>query len=95
MPGQLKVDLLAVLLQGNLLSVDNIQQNWLTWWIGDMLGVMIFLPLTFMLFARPRALWRSRWLTVGLPLLVCAILVIALSIRARFQYQDSQQQRFF
>ncbi|WP_268237898.1 CHASE domain-containing protein [Rheinheimera tangshanensis] len=85
----------AVLLQGNLLSVDNIQQNWLTWWIGDMLGVMIFLPLTFMLFARPRALWRSRWLTVGLPLLVCAVLVIALSIRARFQYQDSQQQRFF
>lgn len=85
----------AVLLQNNLLSADDVQLNWFTWWIGDMLGVMIFLPLTFMLFARPRTLWRARWLTVGLPLLVCAVLVIALFIRARFQHQETQQQRFF
>jgi PAS domain S-box-containing protein len=85
----------AILLKDNLLSTDDIQLNWFTWWIGDMLGVMIFLPLTFMLFARPRTLWQARWLTVGLPLLVCAVLVVALSIRARFQYQETLQQRFF
>ena len=85
----------AILLNDNLLSTDDIQLNWFTWWVGDMLGVMIFLPLTFMLFARPRTLWRARWLTVGLPLLVCAVLVVALSIRARFQYQETLQQRFF
>ncbi len=85
----------AILLKDNLLSIEDLQLNWFTWWIGDMLGVMIFLPLTFMLFARPRTLWRARWLTVGLPLLVCAVLVVALSIRARFQYQETQQQRFF
>jgi PAS domain S-box-containing protein len=84
-----------VLYQHGLVSTDNLQLNWFTWWIGDMLGVMIFLPLTFMLFAKPRVLWRARWLTVGLPLLVCAVLVIALSIRARFQYNETQQQRFF
>ncbi len=84
-----------VLLQTTLLSLEQAQSNWLTWWIGDMLGVMIFLPLTFMLFAKPRALWRARWLTVGLPLLVCAALVIALSIRAQSQQQATQQQRFF
>lgn len=81
--------------QNGLISADNLQLNWFTWWIGDMLGVMVFLPLMFMLFAKPRALWRARWLTVGLPLLVCAVLVIALSIRARFQHNDTLQQRFY
>jgi len=78
-----------------IVNADNALLNWFTWWIGDMIGVMIFLPLVFMLFARPRPLWRSRWLTVGLPLLLCAALVVALFARARFQHTEALQQRFF
>ncbi len=48
-----------------------------------------------MVFAKPRPLWRARWLTVGLPLLVCTALVVALFVLARFQYNQSLQQKFF
>jgi PAS domain S-box-containing protein len=69
--------------------------NWFTWWVGDMIGVMIAIPLVFMLYAKPRPLWRGRWLTVGLPLLVCTALVVALFVLARFQHSQNLQQKFF
>ena len=84
-----------VLSQFDLITPDNGVRNWFTWWIGDMIGVVIAIPLVFMLYAKPRNLWRARWLTVGLPLLVCTALVVALFILARFQHSQNLQQKFF
>ncbi|MCA1930955.1 CHASE domain-containing protein [Rheinheimera sp.] len=84
-----------VLCKFDIVTSDNAGLNWFTWWIGDMIGVMIAIPLMFMLFAKPRILWRSRWLTVGLPLLVCTALVVALFVLARFQHSQNLQQKFF
>ncbi|WP_139056375.1 CHASE domain-containing protein [Rheinheimera sp. A13L] len=84
-----------VLEQFGLVTPDHAGLNWFTWWVGDMIGVMIAIPLVFMLFAKPRPLWRTRWLTVGLPLLVCTALVVALFVLARFQHHQSMQQKFF
>ena len=84
-----------VLCKFDIVTSDNAGLNWFTWWIGDMIGVMIAIPLMFMLFAKPRVLWRSRWLTVGLPLLVCTALVVALFVLARFQHSQNLQQKFF
>ncbi|WP_233080184.1 CHASE domain-containing protein [Rheinheimera soli] len=84
-----------VLCKFDIVTPDNAGLNWFTWWVGDMIGVMIAIPLVFMLFAKPRPLWRSRWLTVGLPLLVCSALVVALFVLARFQQHQSLQQKFF
>lgn len=85
----------AVLCRFGIVTPDNAGLNWFTWWVGDMIGVMIAIPLVFMLFAKPRNLWRSRWLTVGLPLLVCTALVVALFVLARFQHSQNLQQKFF
>lgn len=46
--------------------------SWLTWWVGDTIGVLVFAPLVVLEAARPR--WRRR-LTVGVPLLVGFVIV--------------------
>lgn len=84
-----------VLLRYGIVTPETAGTNWFTWWVGDIIGVMIAIPLVFMLYAKPRPLWRGRWLTVGLPLLVCTALVVALFVVARFQHSQNLQQKFF
>ena len=40
--------------------------SWVTWWIGDTLGVLLFLPLVMVVAGAPSALWRGRALSVAL-----------------------------
>jgi PAS domain S-box-containing protein len=49
--------------------------NWLTWWVGDTLGVLIGAPLVLTLIGRPQADWRPRRRTLGLPLLMALALL--------------------
>jgi PAS domain S-box-containing protein len=51
--------------------------NWLTWWVGDTLGVLIGGPLAFTLIGQPRADWRPRVRTLGLPMLAALALMTA------------------
>lgn len=34
--------------------------NWMTWWVGDTLGVLVALPPLLVAFGEPRSLWRSQ-----------------------------------
>ena len=56
-----------------LINVEQLPQSIFTWWAGDSLGVLIFLPLTLVLFD-PRPFWRKRRLQVGIPLLSAFLL---------------------
>ncbi len=50
-----------------------------TWWVGDVLGVLIATPILLTLFGRPRAAWPPRRLSVGLSLgLVTALLTLGI-----------------
>jgi PAS domain S-box-containing protein len=51
--------------------------TWFTWWLGDTMGVLIGAPLTLTLIGRPRADWRPRLLTLGLPMLSALALLAA------------------
>ena len=42
--------------------------TWITWWMGDSLGVLIAAPIVLTLIGQPRADWAARRLTVGLTL---------------------------
>ena len=67
---------LALLALGNLppASASNV---WLTWWLGDTLGVLIAAPLALVLIGRPREDWRPRGRTLALPLLAALALLAA------------------
>jgi PAS domain S-box-containing protein len=62
--------------------------NWMTWWAGDTLGVLVVLPLLLVLFAEPGNLWRSRAWSVAVPMLLCLGLFIAIFVRVNSWEND-------
>ena len=61
--------------------------SWMTWWVGDVIGVLIFTPFLLCFIGTPRSQWRLRINSVALPLLMLSLLVAAL-----FQLGKSQEQ---
>ncbi|HEU4373087.1 MAG TPA: diguanylate cyclase, partial [Telluria sp.] len=68
--------------------------NWLNWWIGDAIGILLAAPLVWVVIGRPRALWRPRRLLVALPLIVAAGAFIAIYQQALTLEQEEQLQTF-
>jgi PAS domain S-box-containing protein len=56
---------------------SNLAFTWLTWWMGDSLGVLIAAPIVLTLIGQPREDWVTRRLTVGLTLAVVTALLAA------------------
>ncbi len=46
-----------------------------SWWVGDVLGTLLFFPLTMIFIGAPEAIWFKRMWSVGLPvfLMVCVV----------------------
>jgi len=64
---------------GVLSSADSAVNLW-TWWIGDTLGILVGLPLTFVLAGEPRRLWQYRGWSVALPMILGLALLVAVFI---------------
>ena len=60
----------GTLVLAGIIGAPQIALNWWTWWVGDVIGVIIFTPLMLICFAQPRSEWRSRRLSVALPVSV-------------------------
>ncbi|MDD1612664.1 MAG: diguanylate cyclase, partial [Methylococcaceae bacterium] len=71
------VGVITLLLQG-IITLENLPLSWLTWWIGDTVGVVIFSPLllSFIGVLRNRQNMRLTW--VALPLAILSSLVIVI-----------------
>ncbi|MCW9088353.1 MAG: PAS domain S-box protein [Gammaproteobacteria bacterium] len=59
---------------GRMMAGD-IQSQWLLWWTGDTLGVLLFTPLVLLVWPAPPSLWPRWGKRVALPLLVTALLM--------------------
>lgn len=57
----------TTLLLHGIVASQNCFFTWVTWWIGDTIGVLLFTPLTLLLL-EPEAKVKSRKLFVGLPI---------------------------
>jgi hypothetical protein len=55
--------------------------NWLTWWAGDTLGVIVALPLMLVLASEPHTLRRSRIYFVAVPMILCFGLFVVIFAR--------------
>lgn len=84
----------GVLYLNQAIAAADFSFSWWTWWVGDSIGVLIATPLMFILFAQPRALWRSRAGSVGLPLLVSCAIMVLVFVRASEAEQNNLRLRF-
>lgn len=74
-----------------ILEYSNLTYSWMTWWVGDAIGVMIFLPLILIVFAKPRDIWRERLYVMTIPLVVMISVVISLFIWVS-QWEEERNQ---
>jgi hypothetical protein len=61
-----------------VVRLPDLETSWISWWIGDTLGILLVLPLMLVLFGEPRALWRRRARPVALPMLLFFALFTAI-----------------
>src|SRR5690606_27425542 len=54
----------------HIISANSFLLNWLTWWIGDAMGILIFTPMILILYGANKSLWRPRIIPILLPLLL-------------------------
>ena len=67
---------------------SNLATNWIAWWTGDTLGVLLALPLMLVVIGEPRRLWRSRALPVAVPILLFFALFVLIFVRVSRWEQD-------
>jgi signal transduction histidine kinase/CheY-like chemotaxis protein/integral membrane sensor domain MASE1 len=68
--------------------------NWVTWWVGDTLGVLVVLPLVMVLAGEPRSLWRARFRPVALPMLLFFGFFVAVFVRVSTWENDQAMLEF-
>ncbi len=73
----------------HLQTTEQALTHWLTWWVGDSIGMAIVAPIALVLLGQPRENWRQRKATVAFPLLIAVILATALFADTR----DNERQR--
>jgi PAS domain S-box-containing protein len=74
----LSLSAMAVL---GVVKTPEIISSWLTWWLGDTLGIMLCLPLVMVVCGEPRNFWRRRMFSVALPMLLFFGLFAAIFIQ--------------
>lgn len=85
----------ASLSVGGLFMLDMVDQqnllaSWASWWVGDFLGLIVMLPLTLVILGEPRALWRKRFQTVAVPMLILfTLLVTAFVTASKWERKES------
>jgi len=73
----------------NILSASDFFFAWLIWWVGDVVGVIIFAPIVLAFFAQPESIWRPRRITIATPL----VLLLSLLVLVFFYSQQQEQER--
>jgi diguanylate cyclase (GGDEF)-like protein/PAS domain S-box-containing protein len=68
--------------------------NWLTWWIGDSIGVLIGAPLCWIFIGHPHGLWRKRRILLGLPLCLASLALIVCYFKTIEWEQQRHTERF-
>lgn len=56
----------SLLLYG-VIATDQYLHNWVVWWVGDAIGVVVTTPLLFAILGKPRPAWRPRHTALVLP----------------------------
>ena len=77
-----------------IIDSTGIINNWLTWWFGDCLGVLIIAPIGLIIAGQPRSIWRARRVNVMIPLLLTLCMVVAVFVFVR-QWEQARMESEF
>lgn len=67
----------SIMTYNGVISPSEILVDWFSWWVGDIIGVLIFTPLTLTLFTHNSLLWKRRRVSLGLPLAASFIIILS------------------
>ena len=84
----------AAIYEDGLMPETSLWLNIASWWIGDLIGVLIVLPVALSLFGQPREAWRPRRMSVGITLSLVT-LVLAGGIRAVGRWHEERRMGAF
>ena len=65
--------------------------DFFSFWTGDFLGFIIFVPFTMIFISQPKSIWRPRLLTVGLPMIFIFLSVVFIYNKTL----DNENTRFY
>jgi PAS domain S-box-containing protein len=65
----------TVLVSFGILDIAQVPGSMISWWLGDSLGVLVFMPIA-MAIIRPEAIWSKRRTQVGIPMAAGALLCV-------------------
>ncbi|SFL73176.1 EAL domain-containing protein [Rugamonas rubra] len=85
---------MAGMVLGGVLRPEALGPDWMAWWIGDSIGILLGAPLSWIAIGRPRALWWRRRYLVGLPLLLASAACVAIYLQAD-RWESTQQLQTF
>ena len=77
-----------------VVELADLLRNWVSWWIGDTLGVLVVLPLMLVVSGEPRSLWRSRVVPVALPMVLFFALFVGIFVRVSKWEHDQTLHEF-
>ncbi|MGR9115193.1 MAG: ATP-binding protein [Gammaproteobacteria bacterium] len=83
----------VISLQG-FVTFDEASINWICWWVGDVIGVMTFTPITLALLQKNNPIWYSRRYSLIIPLSVAFAFVVLFFHFVLQQEKKMQQQHF-
>jgi len=72
-----------------IISGDQIPITWLTWWVGDSIGVIVFAPLTLMFLPELADDWSGRRWKIAVP----TVLIVAAFVLAVLQNAGLEEER--
>lgn len=78
-----------VLVLSGLIPIGESVFSWWTWWLGDAVGAVLGLPLLLVFLGQPAAAWRTRRLSVAIPLLL-AMLVVGAVVFETKNWEDQR-----
>jgi diguanylate cyclase (GGDEF)-like protein/PAS domain S-box-containing protein len=78
-----------------IVAAEELPVSWLTWWVGDTIGAVIFAPLVLIFFNHRDPLWQGRKTTVALPMLLLLLTAIAFYSYSNIKEHEERQHKFY
>lgn len=78
----------------DLVSNNEYPFSWITWWVGDTIGVLLIVPLLMIWFGHPRKVWAQKSTRVALPMITMLILIVTFFVVASKQEQARIENNF-